>query len=221
MGTPAFPLCSIHERPYSPNLVELDFSHLRSKGVGYARHQSAQREVIDAYPTSHVDTDLLSVCATIFKARLPTRPGFARGSDPCTRQANHQFRPTCVGLGPTGAVPSLPSGLEPCHLVATKASRILLGALVQTFAPEGPLVVGIDETLERRRGRKIAAKGVYRDPVRSKPASASSRRSASDGSAWCFWGRIRGLLGFGLCRFCGRWPTQGVTPKSRASGTRN
>src|SRR5215204_441162 len=49
----------------------------------------------------------------------------------------------------------------------TKASRILLGALVQTFTPEGPLVVGIDETLERRRGRKIAAKGVYRDPVRS------------------------------------------------------
>jgi DDE superfamily endonuclease len=48
-----------------------------------------------------------------------------------------------------------------------EASRILLGALVQTFAPEGPLVVGIDETLERRWGRKIAAKGVYRDSVRS------------------------------------------------------
>jgi hypothetical protein len=28
-------------------------------------------------------------------------------------------------------------------------------------------VVGIDETLERRWGKKIAAKGVYRDPVRS------------------------------------------------------
>ena len=35
------------------------------------------------------------------------------------------------------------------------------------FASEGPLVVGIDETLERRWGKKIAAKGVYRDPVRS------------------------------------------------------
>jgi len=36
------------------------------------------------------------------------------------------------------------------------------------FVPEGdPLVVGIDETLERRYGKKIAAKGVYRDPVRS------------------------------------------------------
>jgi hypothetical protein len=39
---------------------------------------------------------------------------------------------------------------------------------VEAFVPEGPLVVSIDETLERRRGKKIAAaKGIYRDPVRS------------------------------------------------------
>jgi DDE superfamily endonuclease len=49
-----------------------------------------------------------------------------------------------------------------------KASRVLLGLLVEAFVPEGsPLVVGIDETLERRYGRNIAARGVYRDPVRS------------------------------------------------------
>jgi hypothetical protein len=49
-----------------------------------------------------------------------------------------------------------------------EASRVLLGLLVETFVCEGgPLVVGIDETLERRYGRKIAARGVYRDPVRS------------------------------------------------------
>jgi hypothetical protein len=47
------------------------------------------------------------------------------------------------------------------------ASRILFGLLVATFAPTGPLVVGIDETIERRRGPKIAAAGIYRDPVRS------------------------------------------------------
>ncbi len=46
-------------------------------------------------------------------------------------------------------------------------SRTLLRLLVATFAPEGPLIVGIDETIERRRGAKIAAKGIYRDPVRS------------------------------------------------------
>jgi hypothetical protein len=45
---------------------------------------------------------------------------------------------------------------------------VLLRLLVEMFVPEGdPLVVGIDETLERRWGKKIAAKGVYRDPARS------------------------------------------------------
>lgn len=47
-------------------------------------------------------------------------------------------------------------------------SRRLLGLLVETFVPvDGPVVVGMDETIERRRGAKIAAKGIYRDPVRS------------------------------------------------------
>ncbi len=49
-----------------------------------------------------------------------------------------------------------------------EAGRVLLGLLVEAFVPEGdPLVVGIDETLERRWGKKISARGVYRDPVRS------------------------------------------------------
>jgi DDE superfamily endonuclease len=48
-----------------------------------------------------------------------------------------------------------------------KASRILLGLLLEAFVPEGPVVMGIDETLERRRGERISAKGIYRDPVRS------------------------------------------------------
>jgi hypothetical protein len=47
------------------------------------------------------------------------------------------------------------------------ASRILLGLLIVAFAPDGPLVLGIDETLERRRGKTITATGIYRDPVRS------------------------------------------------------
>ena len=47
-------------------------------------------------------------------------------------------------------------------------SLILLRLLLKTFAQLGePLVFGIDETIERRRGEKIAAKGIYRDPVRS------------------------------------------------------
>ncbi len=47
------------------------------------------------------------------------------------------------------------------------AGRVLLGLLVAAFAPAGPVVVGVDETIERRWGAKIAAKGLYRDAVRS------------------------------------------------------
>jgi hypothetical protein len=46
-------------------------------------------------------------------------------------------------------------------------SRVLLGLLLAAFVPSGPMVVGVDETLERRRGAKIAAKGIYRDAARS------------------------------------------------------
>ena len=47
-------------------------------------------------------------------------------------------------------------------------SRILLRLLVGTFVPvDHPVVLGLDDHIERRRGAKIAAKGIYRDPVRS------------------------------------------------------
>ena len=49
-----------------------------------------------------------------------------------------------------------------------EAARVLLlELLVEALVPVGPLVFGFDETLERRRGKKIAAKGVYRDPLLS------------------------------------------------------
>ena len=48
-----------------------------------------------------------------------------------------------------------------------EGSRLLLQLLVHTLAPTGPLVMGLDDTIERRRGAKIRAKGIYRDPVRS------------------------------------------------------
>ena len=48
------------------------------------------------------------------------------------------------------------------------ASKILLGLLVQALVIANvPLVFGVDETLERRRGEKIKQKGVFRDPIRS------------------------------------------------------
>ena len=48
-----------------------------------------------------------------------------------------------------------------------KAAKILFFMLL-TFIPKAsPIVLLIDETLERRKGKKIKAKGYYRDAVRS------------------------------------------------------
>ncbi len=50
---------------------------------------------------------------------------------------------------------------------ARDGARCLLGHLVRAFAPRGPIIVGLDDTIERRWGSRIAARGIYRDPVRS------------------------------------------------------
>ena len=43
---------------------------------------------------------------------------------------------------------------------------MLPGLLLRHLAPAtGPLLLGVDETIERRKGKRIAAKGVYRDGV--------------------------------------------------------
>jgi DDE superfamily endonuclease len=54
-----------------------------------------------------------------------------------------------------------------------EASRVLLKMLAEAFIPNGPLILSIDETLERRRGKKICAKGVYRDIRCAPPANTS------------------------------------------------
>jgi hypothetical protein len=48
-----------------------------------------------------------------------------------------------------------------------QGARILLGLLLGMLPAQVPIVVAVDETLERRKGARIRAKGMYRDAVRS------------------------------------------------------
>jgi DDE superfamily endonuclease len=50
---------------------------------------------------------------------------------------------------------------------ALQASKILLGLLILLLSGEAPIVIGGDDTIERRRGEKIKGVGCYRDPVAS------------------------------------------------------
>ena len=64
---------------------------------------------------------------------------------------------------------------------AFQAARILLNLIVDVFLSKDEAIgLGIDETLERSRGRKIKAKAVYRDAVRS----SKSQMVKSTGLRW-------------------------------------
>ena len=41
----------------------------------------------------------------------------------------------------------------------------LLAQVLDAFLPAGEVVIGIDDTIERRWGAKIKARGIYRDPL--------------------------------------------------------
>jgi hypothetical protein len=117
--------------------------------------------------------------------------------------------------------PPLPPGAKSRLLVEREGEpHPLLRSLVEVFVPEGPLVVGIDETLERRYGKKIRAKGIYRDPVRS----THENFVKSSGLRWvCVmlpWWRSLELLGCGPCPSSQLWLLPSVMQPSRAHATR-
>src|SRR6266516_6297842 len=73
-----------------------------------------------------------------------------------------------MGLGDEAQFQNYHRVLNRARWSSHALSRILLRLLVAAFVPpDAVVVVGMDDTIERRRGAKIAAKGIYRDPVRS------------------------------------------------------
>ena len=83
--------------------------------------------------------------------------------------ANHPLTAALRALGLAGE-----PGFQNYHRLlnraqwsARQAAQVLLGLLVEAFVPAGPVIVGLDETIERRRGRKLTARAIYRDAARS------------------------------------------------------
>lgn len=141
---------------------------------------------------------------------------------PGARQITRVLR--VMGLADTSSYQTYHRVLNRAVWSSLQVSRILLGLLILTFAPDGPLVVGIDETIERRGGKRIRARGRYRDPIRSK-----------GGRVVMVWGLrwismmllvpIPGQTGSGRCRFLpsllppsGRVRGRGVPTNPSGSG---
>ena len=72
-----------------------------------------------------------------------------------------------MGLRQNPHLQNYPRVLNRARWSSRAISRHRLLILLQAFVPHGPIFLGLDDTVERRRGKKITAKGIYRDPVRS------------------------------------------------------
>ncbi len=72
-----------------------------------------------------------------------------------------------MGLRQNPHLQNYPRVLNRARWSSRAISRHRLLILLQAFVPHGPIFLGLDDTGERRRGKKITAKGIYRDPVRS------------------------------------------------------
>ncbi len=102
---------------------------------------------------------------------------------------------------------------------ARDVARRLLGQLVAVLSPDGEVIIGTDDTVERRWGSKIAARGIYRDPVRS----SKGHFVKTNGLRWLvlavmlpvpFAGR-RWALPFSPC-----WPPRSAGARRIAGATR-
>ena len=109
-------------------------------------------------------------------APLFTQPSWLRAQALLCRTllapANHTVTAALRALG----LASEP-GFQNYHRVLNRArwstrqaAQALLRLLVEAFVPAGPVIVGLDETIERRRGRKLTARAIYRDAARSSKA---------------------------------------------------
>src|SRR3954465_13528863 len=120
-----------------------------------------------------------ALCVRLHPRSLAPRSGSGGGcpSFPGSAQrhsgaARHGPRPGPGGVGALGLDNG--AGFAVYHRVLSLgrwssravAHRLLL-LLVAALVPTGPVVIGLDDTIERRWGAKIKARGIYRDPVRS------------------------------------------------------
>jgi len=73
-----------------------------------------------------------------------------------------------LGLDGGTDFPTYHAVLSQARWSSRAVAGVLLRLLVAAFvAEEAPVVIGLDDTIERRWGPKIKARGIYRDPVRS------------------------------------------------------
>ena len=112
--------------------------------------------------------NVLECFAPVFSARVW---GHAKilliGAILCRKERTVAAILRVMGLGNDPHFTNYHRVLSKARWSGLQAAKILLGLLVALVPVNWPIIIGVDDTIERRKGEKIKAKGCYRDPVRS------------------------------------------------------
>ena len=103
----------------------------------------------------------------LHRPELGARSGAGDGRRVGARQTHGHRLPADEARAEAGNFASYHQILNRVRWDPRAVARRLLLLLVERLVPDGPVVIGMDDTIERRWGRRIAARGIYRDPVRS------------------------------------------------------
>jgi len=125
---------------------------------------------------------VLRLCEDIFSERVWEWANVLLiGAIPGPRRTNAGRDRASHGTSERKTVSERSSCVQPRTLVESRGeSSIVCAAGPAVFPGHDPFLVGIDETIERRRGSTIKARGVFRDPVRSSKGCVV----ATDGRRW-------------------------------------
>ena len=107
------------------------------------------------------------VSALLPRARLEPRAGVGRRRRSVAGQAHHHPGLAGHGLGDQPGFRRYHEALSRARWDSREVARRLLMHLLAVLWPSGEVVIAIDDTIERRWGAKIKARGIFRDPVRS------------------------------------------------------
>jgi len=112
--------------------------------------------------------NVLECFSPVFSARVwPHALILLIGAILCRKERTVAAILRVMGLGNDPHFTNYHRVLSKAHWSGLQAAKILLGLLLALVPVNLPVIMGVDDTIERRKGRKIKDKGCYRDPVRS------------------------------------------------------
>ena len=146
---------------------ELDFVHLSqfaSQLIGSETHVLFRLKGWPCSPCRSPSAVSLSLCPRLFQTGLATRESPYDRCRPGSGETNSDGDSPTYGTQCSARLSDVSSCPASRGLVASQSQSAAAQALGAVFIPRGVVVLGLEDTIERRRGEPITATGISRYP---------------------------------------------------------